>query len=89
MKIVIIGAGFTGVQLAKRLISEKNDVVILDNDEDVVRHASNRLDCTVMQANGNNLENLEEAGIAKADALVCVTDSDELNMITCSRILPG
>ena len=86
MNIVIIGAGFTGVQLAKRLISEKNDVVILDNDEEVVRHASNRLDCTVMQANGNNLENLEEAGIAKADALVCVTDSDELNMITCSLV---
>ena len=38
MKIVIIGAGFTGVQLAKRLISEKNDVVILDNDEDVEIH---------------------------------------------------
>ena len=86
MKIVIIGAGFTGVQLAKRLINEKNDVILIDNDEDTVRHASNRLDCTVIQADGNNLKNLEDAGIAKANALVTVTDNDEINMITCSLV---
>lgn len=86
MNIVIIGAGFTGVQLAKRLISEKNNVVLIDNDEDTVRHASNRLDCTIIQADGNNLETLEEAGIAKADALVTLTEDDEINMITCSLV---
>ncbi len=86
MKIVIIGAGFTGVQLAKRLINGKNDVVLIDNDEETVRHASNRLDCDVIQADGNNLTTLEDAGLAKADALVCVTSSDEVNMITCSLV---
>ena len=86
MKIVIIGAGFTGVQLAKRLINEKNDVILIDNEEETVRHASNRLDCTVLQADGNDLEVLEEAGIAKADALVTVTENDEINMITCSLV---
>ncbi|QTQ17039.1 NAD-binding protein [Treponema parvum] len=84
MKIIIIGGGFTGVQLAKRLINEKNDVILIDNDEETVRHASNRLDCSVIQADGNNLEVLEDAGIAKCDALICVTESDEVNMITCS-----
>ena len=39
-----------------------------------------------MCADGNNLETLEELGIAKADALVCVTSSDEVNMITCSLV---
>lgn len=86
MKIVIIGAGFTGIQLAKRLINEKNDVVLIDNDEDIVRHASNRLDCTVISGNGNDMETLEEAGIAKADALVTLTEDDEINMITCSMV---
>ncbi|MBR4464470.1 MAG: Trk system potassium transporter TrkA [Treponema sp.] len=86
MKIVIIGAGFTGVQLAKRLSNGKNDVVLIDNDEEIVRHASNRLDCDVIQADGNNLTTLEDAGLAKADALVCVTSSDEVNMITCSLV---
>ena len=46
MKIVIIGAGFTGIQLAKLLINEKNEVVIIDNNEEVMRHAANFLDCT-------------------------------------------
>ena len=86
MKIVIIGAGFTGTQLAKRLVNGKNDVVLIDNDEETVRHASNRLDCDVVLADGNNLATLEEAGIDKADALVCVTSSDEVNMITCSLV---
>ena len=86
MKIVIVGAGFTGTQLAKRLINGKNDVVLIDNDETTVRHASNRLDCNVIQADGNNLETLEEAGIETADALVCVTSNDEVNMITCSLV---
>ncbi len=86
MKIIIIGAGFTGVQLAKRLINGKNDVVLIDNDEETVRHASNRLDCDVVCADGNNLQTLEDYGIDNADALVCVTSSDEVNMITCSLV---
>lgn len=86
MKIVIVGAGFTGVQLAKSLINEKNQVSIIDNDEETIRHASNQLDCTALCADGNNLETLESVGIAKADALVCVTSNDEVNMITCSLV---
>ncbi|MDR1785582.1 MAG: Trk system potassium transporter TrkA [Spirochaetaceae bacterium] len=86
MKIVIIGAGFTGTQLARRLISEKNDVVLIEHDSEIVRHASNRLDCMVIQSDGNSLTTLEDAGIAKADALVALTDSDEVNMITCSLV---
>jgi trk system potassium uptake protein TrkA len=86
MKIIVVGGGFTGVQLAKRLINEKVDVTLIDNDEDTARHAANRLDCTVIQADGNSLETLEDAGIAKANALVCVTDDDEVNMITCSLV---
>lgn len=86
MKVIIIGAGFTGTQLAKRLIADQNDVVLIDKNEEVVRHASNRLDCMVVHANGNNLDTLIEVGIAKADALVALTESDELNMITCSLV---
>ncbi len=86
MKIIIIGAGFTGSQLAKKLIDEKNDVILIDNDEEIVRHAANNLDCTVIHADGNNLATLEDAGVAAADAIILLTDSDEYNMITCSLI---
>ncbi len=86
MRIVIVGAGFTGIQLAKLLVNGKNNVVIIDNNEETTRHVSNQLDCTVILADGNNLETLEDAGISKADTLVCVTSSDEVNMITCSLV---
>ena len=86
MNIMIIGAGFTGIQLAKRLVNEENIVTLIDNDDEVIKHAANRIDCNVVAADGNNLQNLEDAGIEKADALVAVTGSDEVNMITCSLV---
>jgi trk system potassium uptake protein TrkA len=83
MRIVIVGAGMVGTQLARHLVLEKHDVTLIEPNEERARHASNRLDCLVIHDGGNRLSALEEAGIAKADALVCVTDSDEVNMITC------
>jgi trk system potassium uptake protein TrkA len=86
VKIVIIGAGFTGSLLAKALVAERNNVVLIDNDPDRVRSAGDQLDCTVIEADGNNLKTLEKSGIANADALVTLTGDDELNMIICSIV---
>ena len=86
MKIFVIGAGFTGMELARTLVLERNNVVLIDNDPERVRYASDQLDCTVLEADGNNLESLEAAGIASADALVTLTADDEINMITCSLV---
>jgi trk system potassium uptake protein TrkA len=83
MRIVIVGAGNTGTRLAKYLIQEKHDVSIIESKEERARHISNRLDCMVIHDRGNNLSALKDAGISKADALVCVTESDEVNMIVC------
>ncbi|MDR0524911.1 MAG: Trk system potassium transporter TrkA [Spirochaetaceae bacterium] len=83
MRIVVIGAGSVGIQLCRHLIREKHDVSLIESDPECARHASNRLDCLVIQDEGNNLSALEEAGIAKAQALVCATDSDEINMLIC------
>jgi trk system potassium uptake protein TrkA len=83
MHIIIVGAGLVGTQLARHLVGEKHDVFLIEANEERARHVSNRLDCMVLQDEGNSIRVLEEAGIAKADALVCVTDSDEVNMIIC------
>lgn len=84
MRIVIVGAGQVGTQLARRLIQEKHDVSLIEQDGERARHASSRLDCMVIHDEGNSWKALEEAGILKAEALVCVTESDEINMIICS-----
>ncbi|MDR2633601.1 MAG: NAD-binding protein [Treponema sp.] len=83
MRIIIVGAGLVGTQLSQSLIEEKHDVSLIESHEERARHASNRLDCLVVHDEGNSLSALAEAGIAKADALVCVTGSDEVNMLIC------
>ncbi|MDR2943007.1 MAG: Trk system potassium transporter TrkA [Treponema sp.] len=83
MRIVIAGAGNTGTQLAKFLIQEKHDVSLIESNEDRAKHVSNRLDCIVIHNKANNVKVLKEAGIEKADALICVTGYDEVNMIIC------
>ncbi|MDR3191918.1 MAG: NAD-binding protein [Treponema sp.] len=83
MRIVVVGAGRVGFSLCQRLIQENHDVSLIEANEERARHASNRLDCLVIHNEGNNIRALEEADIARAEALVCVTDSDELNMIIC------
>lgn len=85
-KIVIVGAGFVGTQLAKTLVQEGRDVVLIDRDADKVREISNQIDCAVVLSDGNSPAALEEAGIDSAGALVAVTEQDEVNMITCSYV---
>ena len=86
MTIFIIGAGFTGMQLAKTLVLERNKVVLIDNDAEKVRNASDVLDCTVIEADGNSIDVLEQSGLASADAFVALTGDDEVNMITCQLV---
>lgn len=83
MKTIIVGGGVVGTQLAKILIDEKRDVVIIEKDPENARHLSNQMDCLVIPGEGNNLEILRAAGIGKADHLVSVTSSDEINMVIC------
>ena len=87
MKVVIVGASYTGIQLAKTLADEKSDVVLIDSSPEKVRLARNKIDCTVIHAAGNDIQVLErDAGISSADALVMLTEDDETNMITCSLV---
>lgn len=86
MKIIIIGAGFTGMQLAKQLVQEEQDVVLIDKDRQKIEHTKNSFDCTTVEADGNNIQTLHEVGISSADALVALTDDDETNMITCALV---
>lgn len=84
MKVIIIGAGFTGVQLARRLLGERHRVVVIDSDAERIRNVGNQLDCMAVHSEGNSLAVLRRAGIESADALVAVSGSDEVNVIACA-----
>ena len=84
MKIIVVGAGFTGVRLSRALLAAGRQVVVIDRNAERVRDVSAQLDCTVLHAEGNSLSVLERAGLSSADALVAVSSSDEVNVITCA-----
>ncbi len=82
MKVIVVGAGFTGEQLARVLVAEGDDVRLVERDHDKARHAANMLDCTVLEGCGNDHLTLREAGVGSADALVALTESDEMNIVS-------
>ncbi len=83
MKIIIVGAGEVGYNIAHRLAAEDKNVVIIDKNPDAVRRISEDLDAEVITASGSNPEVLIDAGIRGADILLAVTDSDETNLAAC------
>ncbi|HZK41214.1 MAG TPA: Trk system potassium transporter TrkA [Atribacterota bacterium] len=83
MKIIIIGAGKVGCQIANTLSSENHDVTLIEKDDVIRQSAQNSLDVLTILGNGANVRTLEEAGIKQADMLIAVTSSDEVNMIAC------
>ncbi|MBI9105013.1 MAG: Trk system potassium transporter TrkA [Spirochaetales bacterium] len=86
MKIVILGAGIRGFQIAKHLISEHNDVVLIEPNPEQASFASSKLDCIVINGSGNSVDTLKEAGVADADFFIAMTDSDEVNMVACGIV---
>jgi len=83
LKIIIIGAGKVGIQIAKTLSSENHDVMLIEKDEARRQMAQDNLDILTILGNGGNVKILEQAGIKEADMLIAVTDSDEVNMLAC------
>ncbi len=83
LKIIIIGAGKVGCQIAKTLSLEKHDVTLIEKDDVIRQSAQNSLDVLTILGNGANVRTLEEAGIKQADMVIAVTSSDEANMIAC------
>ncbi|MCP4722841.1 MAG: Trk system potassium transporter TrkA [Desulfobacteraceae bacterium] len=83
MKIIIVGAGEVGYNIAKRLASENKQVVVIDQNLDACRRISEDLDVQVITSSGSNPSVLLEAGIKETDILLAVTDSDEINLVSC------
>ncbi len=86
MQIVILGAGVVGFQIAKNLISEGKDVVLIEKNPTRAKFVSNHLDCIVLNEEGTNIPTLRRAGLSKADFFISVTNSDEVNMIACGIV---
>ena len=83
MKIVILGAGQVGGSVAESLVSEANDITVVDIEPQRLRALQERLDLRTVVGSGAHPSVLVEAGIDDADLLVAVTQSDETNLVAC------
>ena len=86
MNVLIIGAGRRGLRLAKHLIEEDKNVTFLDSNSSRCQSAVQKLDCMAVCGSATDVDKLIEAGAAEADAVIAVTDNDEVNLVSCGII---
>lgn len=84
MKIIVVGAGKVGYSLAQRLIKDEHDVYVVDKSLERIKNLENNLDVSLVHGNGSDLSLLREIGLDDVDVFIGVTDSDEVNMLSCS-----
>jgi len=81
MKVLIMGCGRTGAQLAALLDVDQHQVTILDTDTYSFRRLPPDFGGTALLGNGIDEESLKRAGIEEADAFVAVTQGDNRNVM--------
>jgi len=81
MKVVIMGCGRVGGQLAGLLDSDGAEVTILDVNEYSFRRLPPEFKGTALLGDGTDEEALRKAGIEEADAFVAVTEGDNRNVM--------
>jgi trk system potassium uptake protein TrkA len=83
VKIVIIGAGAVGFQLAKIITRREHDLILVEMDQERVNEVGEHLDCRFVIGNGVSPMVLREIGMKDCDLFAAVTDRDEINIIAC------
>ena len=83
MKVIILGAGQVGESVAEGLVSEENDITVVDMDGPRLAKLQDRLDLRTVCGNAATPSVLREAGAEDADMVIAVTQSDQSNLVAC------
>ena len=83
MNIIILGAGRVGESVAESLVSEQNDITVIDQDPARLRALEERLDLRGVVGNGIQPSVLREAGAKDADMVIACAAADESNLVVC------
>ena len=88
MFIVIVGCGRVGSTVAKSMLSDGNDVSVIDEDPEAIALLEKGQDRSWEELGGSftvgtalEVDALIEAGIERADAFVVSTDGDNTNLV--------
>ena len=76
MRIIIVGAGVIGTNLARSLTEERHDVYLIEIDEERAAKTEEKMEVSVIVGSGADPDVLRKADPAKADMVIAVTESD-------------
>ncbi|WP_270942841.1 potassium channel family protein [Romboutsia lituseburensis] len=83
MYIIIAGCGRIGSNLAKDLLDDGHDLVIVDRDKQRLDLLGTGLNATRILGIEYDLDILREAGIEHADVFLALTQNDSINITAC------
>ncbi len=83
MKIIIGGAGAVGTHLAELLSSEKQDIILMDEDESKLSKMDSNFDLMTVCASPTSIQALKNAGVDDADLFIAVMPEESRNMTAC------
>jgi trk system potassium uptake protein len=83
MYIIVIGGGKVGYHLAKALLNEGHEVLVIEKDRGRIDFIINELGSICLLGDGCEAAVQAEAGTSRADMLIAVTGEDEDNLVAC------
>ncbi len=83
MKILIVGAGRVGTSVAANLVSEHNDITVIDPDPVRLSDLQERFDLRGVIGDGTQVSAMQRAGAEDADMMIACAASDAVNLVAC------
>jgi trk system potassium uptake protein TrkA len=83
MYIIIVGGGRLGYYLARTLLNEKHEVLVIEKDAATVQSIISDMGSVCIKGDGCETAILAEAGTNRADIFISVTGDDEDNLVAC------
>jgi len=83
MYIIVGGGGKVGYYLAKTLINEGHEVLVIEKDKRKCAFIAEELGSVAMRGDACEASSLAEGGANRADVVVAVTGDDEDNLVIC------
>ncbi len=81
MKMIVMGGGKTGRNLARTLLDRKYEVSVIERDRARCARLADDLDAAIFRGDGTNVSVLEAAGTQEADCFMAVTGVDQDNLV--------
>jgi len=81
MYAIVAGGGKVGFFLARELIEQGHEVLIIENNSERAEFIANELGNVVLRGNADEASTLAEAGAERADVIIAVTGDDPRNLV--------